>query len=166
MDKILEQRWQTAAPPFDGDCLHLGNPVRLKELRTFLVSISGVLQRTRPSALFRFDDWHVHDGFVTQRSSTDWDAINKVLSDDESLYAARQGDDYVQQAIYPDDLSFLLRFYVLDDEEVESPGSWGTCDLCGPSALIESVQNSSPESVSRQFVVSNAKEYFDGLYAG
>ena len=168
MDQFLEKRWKAAAQPFDGDCLHLKDFVQLSELRHFLVDIVNVLRKYAGRAvLYQLDDWHEHDGFVTQRSEASWDEIDKTLADDESLFANRPGDTYVNRAFYPDGYSFLLRYYVLDaDEEVQYPGKWGACDLSAIQPILATIKCAASDSISRRVNVSNSKVYFDSRYGG
>lgn len=168
MDQFLEKRWKAAAQPFDGDCLHLKDFVQLSGLRRFLVDIVHVLQNHFGRAgLYQLDDWHEHDGFVTQRSEASWSVLERTLADDESLFANRPGDTYVNRAFYPNDYSFLLRYYVLDaDEEARYPGKWGACDLSATKPILATIKSGASETISRLAYVSNAKSYFDSRYGG
>ena len=109
MDEQLEQRWKTGKPPFDGQCIRLTDHLPLPILRSLLSTVVDVLRQTTPAcSLFRFDDWHEHDGYVTESLPTEWETFDQILLNDQKLHYSRHGDAYVRWAYYPDDLSFLL----------------------------------------------------------
>ena len=82
MDAQLEQRWKDGKPPFDGSCLRLTDHVPLPTLRSLLRTIVDALQqRMKHRSLLRFDDWHEHDGYVTEALPVDWAALDQVLMD-------------------------------------------------------------------------------------
>ncbi len=85
---------------------------------------------------------------------------------DESLRHSRHGDTYVRRAFYPDELTFLLRYDVLDpDEEPELSEPRGDCDLCADANTIGEIRAKS-ERFANCIEVVSAKEYFDEIYAG
>ena len=167
MDAQLEQRWKTGKPPFDGQCIRLNDHVPLPILRSILLTIVETLQqRTKDGSLFRFDDWHEHDGYVTEALSIDWATLEQVLANDQKLHHSRHDDAYVRWAYYPDDLTFLLRYDVLDpDEEPELSEPKGDCDLCADADIIGEIR-AKIERFADCLEVASAKEYFDGIYAG
>jgi len=69
------------------------------------VIVRALRQRTKAHALFRFDDWHEHDGYVTEALPTDWEALDQILSNDQKLLFSRHGDRYVRWAYYPNIVS-------------------------------------------------------------
>ena len=168
MDAPLEQRWKTGQTPFDGHCIPLTDHVSLPTLRSLLRSIVHVLQqRTKDRSLFRCDDWHQHDGYVTEALPTDWATLDQILMNDQDLHHSRHGDAYVRWAYYPDDLTFLLRYDVLDpDEEPELSEPKGDCDLCADAETIREILAKVEPAFSDCLEVASAKEYFDGIYAG
>ena len=155
-------------PPFDGDCLHCDDQIELCQLRTLLTEIVNLVSaNSSETSLYRLDDWHEHDGIITERTVVDWDSIDKIHVSDDSLYESRHGDSYVNWAHYPDDCSFLIRFDLLDaDEAPKYPGIWGYCDLCAASSLIQTVKFAAPDSIGSKLAITNAKDYFDQHYAG
>jgi hypothetical protein len=69
----MNQRWQNGLSPFDGDCLVTADLISVEELRQLLGVILPELERTSaPQTLYSFDDWHQHDGYVTERRTTKW----------------------------------------------------------------------------------------------
>jgi hypothetical protein len=68
VDALINERWQAGLCPFDGECLVSDEPISVEDLRTILAAIFPELQRDRAAQeLFMFDDWHQHDGYVTER---------------------------------------------------------------------------------------------------
>ncbi len=168
MDARLEQPWRNASCPFDGECLHLLDSVALAVLRASLTRIVDTLSaRSTDSRPFIFDDWHEHDGYVTQSQETDRASLRRVLADDDSLYGSRQDDTYVRRAYYPEDTFFLMRYYVIDaSEEPSRPGVWGDFDVCGSSGLIDEVRSVLPQELADVTAIASAKRRFDQIYAG
>jgi len=136
-------------------------------LRSILRTMVGALhERKMDNVLFRFDDWHQHDGYVTKAIPIGWAALESVLLSDEKLWDSRQRDEFVRWAYYPDDVTFLLRYDICDsDEEPEVSEPLGDCDLCAGTDTIEEILASVGGLVSCLEVVS-AKDYFDEIYAG
>ena len=167
MDEQLEQRWKTGKPPFDGECLRLTDHVPLPTLRLLMRTIVDVLrQQETDRTLFRFDDWHQHDGYVTKARAADWATLDQILLNDQTLHHSRHGDAYVRWAYYPDDFTFLLRYDVLDpDEEFELSEPEGDCDLCADADMIRKIR-SKAERLTDCLEVTSAKAYFDRIYAG
>lgn len=167
MDKQLEQRWKNGKPPFNGQCIRLIDHIQLPTLRILLHTIVDVLyRRTKHCTLFRFDDWHEHDGYVTEALPTDWSTLDQILMNDQKLHESRHGDMYVRWAYYPDNLSFLLRYDILDpDEEVELSEPYGDCDLCADEDTIREIRSKAGNVVDC-LEICCAKEYFDEIYAG
>jgi hypothetical protein len=88
--------------------------------------------------LATFADWHEHDGYLTSRQGTTWKTLEQVLASEQSLYESRTGETFVRQSYYPTDDTFLLRIYVLDeDEDSDYPGRWG--DFGSPAFLVKLV---------------------------
>ena len=139
----------------------------MSTLRLLLRTIVDVLQeRKKGCSLYRFDDWHQHDGYVTEARATDWKTLNQILLSDQALRHSRHGDSYVRWAYYPDDLTFLLRYEILDpDEEPELSEPQGDCDLCADVDIIREIR-SKAERFTARIEATSAKGYFDETYAG
>ncbi len=167
MDKQLEQRWKTGKAPFDGECIRLTDHVQLPTLRLLLRTIVDVLHEWKKDCtLSRFDDWHEHDGYATEARATDWETLDQILLNDQTLHHSRHGDSYVRWAYYPDDFTFLLRYDVLDpDEEPELSEPQGDCDLCADADIIREIR-SKAERFTDRLEATSAKAYFDKIYAG
>ena len=168
MNTKLEKRLKEGKKPFDGNVISLEDLFVLPELLEFLQICLNVLQREySDSKLFVFDDWHEHDGYLTTANEYSWKMMDEILSSEESLYESRSGDTFVRKAIFPENLGFLFRYYVMDeDEDSEYPGIWGDFDICGPSALLDEIQAELNLKIELLLYSGPAKIYFDGAYAG
>jgi hypothetical protein len=106
-------------------------------------------------------DWHEHDGYIWSRQSTTWQSVEQLLTSDQALYDGRAGDTFVRLAYYPSDSSFLLRIYVMDeDEEPEYPGRWGNFDLSGAPSLLTTISSQLPETVQPLLRREQSGAYF------
>src|SRR4051812_48637239 len=113
----MNQRWQSYLSPFDGDCLRTDDLISVADLASLLAAIVPALQRDfAAQVLYTFDDWHQHDGYVTERRATEWGSLSAAAQNRDTLLASRQGDSHVHRSYYPQDLSFLLRYDVSDEE--------------------------------------------------
>jgi hypothetical protein len=167
MDAVLNHRWQTAQTPFSGNCLIGDGTLTVDELRELLLVVTSRLRmRGEGVELFSFDDWHHHDGFVTQRRVTEWTAIETACASRESLIGFRQGDTSVHRAFYPADFEFLLRFDVGDDEIGDGTGHCGSIDICADSETLDEIYSLVSPEMRSKLQVTEAKPYFDRTYAG
>ncbi len=168
MDQELDARWRTKQSPFDGDIIYLDDYLPIAQLRTTLVSLVALLQQHYQAVdLYTLRDWHEHDGYIWSRQSTTWQSVEQLLASDQSLYDDRAGDTFVRLAYYPSDSSFLLRIYVMDeDEEPEYPGRWGNFDLSGAPSLFTAIGIQLPEIVQPLLRRERSGAYFDRSYVG
>ncbi len=168
MNKDLNIRWQNAKRPFDAQILHPSDLMPLSMLRVLLHTIVQVLHSEfGQEKLYRFEDWHEHDGYITRETLVSWKSLDEILSSNESLYSARHDDTFVHWAYYPAGLSFLLRFDVLDENEDELyPGIWGTFDVSTTSPLLQKVEAALSKEPAHSLLKEEAKSYFDENYAG
>jgi hypothetical protein len=167
VDAILNQRWQGGLSPFDGDCLRADDLISVADLGSLLAAIVPALQRDYASQeLYTFDDWHQHDGYVTERRGTEWASLSGAAQSRATLIASRQGDTYVHRSFYPEDLSFLLRYDIADEECGDETGFSGMIDLSANSALIAKVFQLFPLTLRSRFQVQRSKDYFDKTYSG
>src|SRR5262249_13797481 len=119
----MNQRWQSGLSPFNGDILFADDPISVHDLRAILAVIVPELEVSYAAqSLCTFDDWHQHDGYVTQRYPTKWSSLAAVAQSADALIASRQGDTYVHRSYYPEDLSFLLRYDVSNEELGDAMG--------------------------------------------
>jgi hypothetical protein len=165
MDADLTERWRRGAAPFDLECVRTDELVPLAELRAALALVVGALHARHPVPLLAFDDWHEHDGFVSSSRECGWQELVAALADDASLYRARTGDVFVCRAFYAADHSFLLRFYVAEENE-DGAGFWGDLDFTAAPAVLDELAPRLRGLLSTPLVREGAKAYFDSAYAG
>jgi hypothetical protein len=169
MDKELQTDFQKGATPFDGDVIITSDLLEIGSLQESLLSIVKFLHNEFSSAtLLTFEDWHEHDGFITESAPAKWDQLEGVLVNVKTLYDSRQGDTYVRRAYYPSSKEFLLRYYVLekDEDPNEYPGIWGDFDVISDSDTLEGIVSGLRKDVCDKIERKGAKEYFDQCYAG
>ena len=168
MDQELYARWRAKQSPFEGEIIYLDDYLPIAQLRTTLVSLVDLLQQHYQAAnLYTLRDWHEHDGYIWSRQSTSWQSVEQLLASEQSLYDGRTGDTYVRLAYYPSDSSFLLRVYVMDeDEEPEYPGRWGNFDLSGAPSLLATITPQLPVAIQPLLRREQSGAYFDQSYAG
>ena len=163
----MNQRWHDGMSPFDRDCIVTDDLISVDELRVLLgVVVSDLESHYAGQRLYAFDDWHQHDGYVTERRATEWGSLSVAAQNRDTLLASRQGDSYVHRSYYPQDLSFLLRYDVPDEECGDKTGFSGTFDLSANPALIAKVFELVPVSLRSRFQVEHSKDYFDKTYSG
>jgi hypothetical protein len=120
MNNELFSRWQQGRPPFHASTLCCKNILPLRDVRRAVQQIVEVLKpRYENSMLWRLRDWHEHDGFVLDAVASTWIDLEMLLASDDLFYQSRAGDDGVRVAWYPSHVSFLLRYYL--DEENNDP---------------------------------------------
>jgi len=116
--------------------------------------------------LYRNHDWHQHDGFINNSKVISWEEINSDLENEKTLYDSRHGDDHVRITIYSGTLEFILRYYILEeDDDAHYPGKWGDFDITIDKNNLGKVENIIRQT-GFQYIVSRAKDYFDKNYAG
>ncbi len=163
----MNQRWQDGMSPFDGDCIRTDDLLSLDELCGLLgVVVSDLQRHYAGQTLFAFDDWHQHDGYVTERHPTDWGKLAADARSPATLLASRQGDSYVHRSFYTEDLSFLLRYDVPDEECGDKTGFAGTFDLSASSNMVARVAALVPPDLRARMKVESSKSYFDKTYSG
>lgn len=164
MTQEMEHRWKTSVSPFNGETLATTDLVPIAELRSMLLALVAELEQRLPDAeLLCYDDWHSHDGYITNSKPIGWRTVAAWFASDEDLYQARNADAFVRIALHPVDYSFLLRFHIPDrDEDPAYPGVWGDFDLTGPSGLLADFQ----ASFGPHIAITSAKAFFDNNYAG
>jgi hypothetical protein len=167
MDALLNQRWQAGVSPFDGDCVITDDLVSVEELRALLAVILPELKgEYSAQTLYTFDDWHQHDGYITERRVTEWGSLTTHAQSADALIASRQGDSYVHRSFYPEDLSFLLRYDVLDEECGDGTGFSAAFDMSANPPKIARVLSLAPPILRSRLRVESSKRYYDTTYRG
>jgi hypothetical protein len=167
VDVLMNQRWQSGLSPFDGDCLVTDDLISVEELGQLLGMILPELERgCAARTLYTFDDWHQHDGYVTERRAMEWGELAAVARSADDLVASRQGDTYVHRSFYPEELTFLLRYDVSDEEGEDASGFSGTFDLSAQPDRIARMASLVPLPLRSRLRIEPTKVYFDRTYAG
>jgi hypothetical protein len=171
MDRIMEIAWKQQEKPFHAETIIPDDLIPISTLRLILRSILGHCEMYYPSSyctLYGFDDWHEHDGYVTERHLTTFQDLRAVLESDELLYQSRHRDCYVYRAVYPDSMDFLFRYNLLDkDEDLgQYPEIWGDFSFTGYGfdlwEITKRLSDYKDIAVSKQ----SSKQYFDRIYSG
>ena len=147
MNEELERRWRSDTLPFDGHTLATEDGVPALDVRRFLIKAIECLEPIHGSSkLYKIDDWHEHDGFVTSATPVTWSELRSWLASDQRLFIARSGEVDVYVGIYPEDYSFYLRFYL--DQEILPPGRplEGAADLSASFELVSYLQGELEET--------------------
>ncbi len=163
----MNERWKRGLSPFDGDCLVTDDLLSVEDLRSlFTTVVSRLEQLYGAQRLYTFDDWHQHDGYITERRLTDWNAMKAVSKTAEALIESRQGDTYVHRSFYPADCTFLLRYDIPDDDIGEETGFTGAFDLSAQPAVVANLMELLPPGFRPLVRIEPSKEYFDRTYVG
>lgn len=88
--------------------------------------------------LFRFFDWHGHDGFITEPIPVDLATVLSDLQSPVSLARSVSDDDYVLTAIYSDSYNWLLRYGITFSDDANLEDAWPTLDLTMAAGICES----------------------------
>ena len=162
----LQRRLSASLPPFDGTTIAVCDDPTVDEVLEMLQFISGQLA-TQNGDLFLFDDWHEHDGFLTEPKPTDWQTTIGAWPDIQSLHASCHGDDYVRIALYSPSFHWLLRYDLDSSDSTAIEDAWPVLDYTAAanteaSQLIAAVAERWPGSTN----VSPAAQHFQSCYAG
>lgn len=169
MTEQLQSAWKTSSKPFHHETLFTEDFVPIVELQAFVSSIVRYIALYYPNnALFLFDDWHAHDGFIVQATPISIGELTERVGTVDSLYTWRQGDTEVYRSIYPETFDFLFRVYVCDkDEDPEHyPGIWGSLSFTGYGIDVAEIRKRGHDVASLKLAQMNSKSYFDQIYSG
>lgn len=160
MDEPLERAWRSATSPFDGITWRTADaPVKtLAPLLTQLVA--SLRARFGERRLWRVEDWHAHDGWVTERRASNWDELHEVCRSEDALIAHAGLDDLVALAFYTEPPALLVRIEVEDHAEAghERMGAFDVTLPTSDAALCEAL----PRELSVRRI--DAKQYFDEIH--
>lgn len=165
MTPELQRRWQAAAAPFDGVVVATCDELQLSILQEMLLLAAGELQGAFPD-VYVSDDWHEHDGFLTEPSPIDWEELLERFSSPFALYDSRHRDEEVRVAIFPSSCDWLLR-YCIQDSEPDYRDS--LCDFdftCSPESPACGLASQINATWPTRTNVTPAKEFFDAAYGG
>jgi len=169
MDKKLYDLWKREQYPFNQIIYTIDDLVRINDLYYYLINIIQFLKNKFPNEkLFLNHDWHEHDGYINESQEIEWNNLDGILESTESLYNTRDEDYEVRITIYPQSLKFILRYYVLDDDDdPESyPGIWGSIDL----TIDNNYKDEFDDIIIRKKIdcltTTYPKHYFDQSHGG
>ena len=141
VDRIAEARWRGQAPPFDA--VTLSTPLlATQQLHAAAAALVGLLRVAVPDAvLHTSEDWHEHDGFVSEPQPAGWDVLELAVSSEAAFKEWSPTDTYVRRAWLADG-SFYLRWYFYDEGGSLSdatPPAGGDLDLTADRDVIADV---------------------------
>jgi hypothetical protein len=153
VDSTFAEAWQKVTAPFDGVTVFLPELLWLPAVRLALVAVVDRLEALRPnSTLLRNDDWHDHDGYVSEAAAFSWAALRAYLASEEALQGANRGDFAVRLGVFPQERDWYLRILVTTDpfgvgcpEGLPAPPAeelppFGTWDLTGSESVAATME--------------------------
>lgn len=166
MTPDLQLRWESRGAPFDGTSITICDDPTPEDALAVLRTMADWLRQRYPSIL-QFDDWHEHDGFLTQPAAIGWETIAAHWHDLPSWKAASPDDDYVRMAIYPQTFEWLLRCSLDSTDAASLDDAWPYLDFTAAKdsdalELIDAVAERWPGYTS----VCAAEIHFQSCYAG
>jgi hypothetical protein len=161
----LARRWKVRLAPFDGSTVASCDEPDLNVVREVLSFACEVLRDSYPS-IYLFSDWHEHDGFITQPRPGSWAEVFSWLASADSLYASREGDDFVRVAVFPASLDWLLRYNIEDTDDHYSSASCDFDFTATPAASVFALVTELHSRWPGHTDISRAKLYFDNSYGG
>ena len=166
MTPDLQVRWQSRLAPFDGKTITICDDPTPEEVLDVLRTMAGWL-RQRYTTILQFDDWHEHDGFLTQPTAIDWETTAACWRDLPSWKAASSDDDHVRKAIYSPTCDWLLRCGLDSTDAASLDDAWPYLDFTAAmdSTAMELI-NAIAERLPGYTSVSAAAIHFQSCYAG
>jgi hypothetical protein len=167
MDDKLNSLWLTGQYPFNQLRIDMEDIIELTKLHQCLNGIANYLFVNFSSEVINLNhDWHEHDGYINNSQVISWDSYLNNMRTIESLFVSRDGDTYVRIAIYPENLGFILRYYILEEDEDDLyPGIWGTFDITIDQKHLRNIMGIL-DVLEVNYKVSKSKEIFDRTYSG
>jgi hypothetical protein len=167
VDRTTDARWRDHLPPFDA--LTLTTPVlATQQLHAAAARLVGFLSGAFPdAALHTAEDWHEHDGFVSEPEPAGWRALELAVSSEEALKESSPSDTYVRRAWLADG-SFYLRWFFYDEGDspyAAAPPAGGDLDLTADRDVIEDVLRVLRES-GIEAAVEPASAFFSRRWNG
>jgi hypothetical protein len=167
VDRIAAARWRDHRAPFDA--LTLATPVLATEqLHAAAARLVGLLRRAFPDApLHTAEDWHEHDGFVSEPEPAGWEALALAVSSEAALDEWSPTDTYVRRA-WLGDGCFYLRWFLYDEGDspyAATPPAGGEIDLTAQRDVIDEVLHVLRE-IGIEAAVEPAGEFFSRRWNG
>jgi hypothetical protein len=161
MYQRTEQLWRRHAPPFADLTLwtaHLPTATLRTAITTIVGLLDGLVDNPR---LHAAEDWHEHDGYLSDADEVPWSALLAACASDGALRAASPEDDGVRRAWRAGDGSFYLR-WCLDDDE---PPSGGEADFSASREIVDVVARQL-DQLGIDVEIGPAAEFFEDRWGG
>jgi hypothetical protein len=160
MTPDLEKRWYAGEKPFDGEIITSSTDssmdTLLKVMKCFEDMVIELTER-----VFLYDDWHEHDGFITDDKTITIEELKSMIKDSKSLRSNTHGDFEVRTAVHSESNNWLMRWCI--DLEDNAYCDFEFCvSNTGDKKVLELIHSINPEELNR----AKAKDYFDRSYGG
>lgn len=175
MDLELNRRWRERESPFKGVTLTHHRYVSVTTARNCILSMAHILRvDEQREGLYRLDDWHEHDGCLTEPLSLSWPQMVTELSSDQAIESICSDDSYVRLGYFRSQCDFYMRIHVARNGEIVAGharyagGSHAealldiTCSHDMANAVAAIMETSGIAPICR----SNAAEFFVLTYRG
>gem|GEM_PF-6111615 len=161
MDQRTEQLWRRRAAPFDDLTLWTAH-LPTATLRTAIATIIGVLDGLVDNPrLQTAEDWHEHDGYLSDAEDVPWSALLAAFASDDALRDASPEDDGVRRAWRAEDGTFYLRWWYSEDE---TP-SGGDTDFSASREIVDVVARQLAQ-LGIDVEIGPAAEFFADRWGG
>jgi len=159
VDTQTEQLWRNEATPFDGLTLWTP-PLPTARLRAALAAIVAILEGYVDSPRLRTtEDWHEHDGYMSDADDASWGQLLAALSSDRALLESCPEDELVRRAWRAEDNSFYLRW----SRQEDAPS--GDADFTSSRQIVDTVARRLAE-LGVVVEIGPAGEFFTDRYGG
>ena len=140
MTAELARAGYQSTPPFHGDTCEVKH-LSLDQLwHCYKVAVSLVTGTSNFETYRSAQDWHLHDGFITDSSELSAAHWAAWLDSPQSLRKAWEAEDWCHRTVYPQNMAWCLRF-ICWEENSERPLSKHAndfaLDLSGDPSLVK-----------------------------
>lgn len=163
MDKIIHKAFLERTLPFAESfkTIYTFEPLSIAEMMDLTTHIVNFLIQQFPDdQIYRFDDWHSHDGFITSRKAWNYQIILDSLKTEKLFINSSHGDFDVYWTFYPNNLQFMFRYYLdVEDEE-------GCLDFSATNTVITELKKSLKTDFIDLLEEENTYKFFKKTNAG
>jgi hypothetical protein len=163
MDKIIHKAFLERTTPFAESfkTIFTFEPLSIPEIIDLTTYIVNYLMLQFPdNKIYRFDDWHSHDGSVTSREVWNYQKILDSLKTEKIFIKSSHGNFDVYWAFYPNNLQFMFRYYIdIEDEE-------GCLDFSAKTIMINELKKNFKTELNNLLEEENTYEFFKKTNAG
>jgi hypothetical protein len=167
MTPELQNRFLASLAPFNGRTILLCDDPPPEDVLFAIQQVAAILG-IHYRTILRFEDWHEHDGFLTNPTVIDWTQQTECWRDLDFWFKTSPVDDYVRTAIYSPTFDWLLRcgLYKFNDSE-GLDDAWPYLDF---TATLDSPANQAfdriRELLSGCTRLDSPMTHFQACYAG